>query len=63
MAALRGLSPARILFSHALPNAVGPAVNAIALNAAWLIGGIVIVEVVFNYPGLGRLLVEAISFR
>jgi peptide/nickel transport system permease protein len=63
MAALRGLSPARILFSHALPNAVGPAVNAIALNAAWLIGGIVIVEVVFNYPGLGRLLVEAISFH
>ncbi len=57
------LSPLRILFVHALPNAVGPAINAIALNTSWLVGGIVVVEVVFNYPGLGRLLVESIRFH
>ena len=60
-AALRGLPRSRVLLRHALPSAVGPAVNAIALNAGWLIGGIVVVEAVFNYPGLGRLLVEAIG--
>lgn len=63
VARLRGIAPARILLFHALPNAAGPAINAIALNAAWLVGGIVVIEVVFNYPGLGRLLVEAISFH
>ncbi len=63
MAALRGLSPARVLLVHALPGALGPAINAMALNAAWLVGGIVVVETVFNYPGLGRLLVEAIGFH
>lgn len=63
MAILRGVSPARVIFVHALPNALGPTINAIALNASWLVGGIVVVEVVFNYPGLGRLLVEAISFH
>jgi peptide/nickel transport system permease protein len=63
MARLRGLSPLRVLLVHALPNALGPAINAIALNTAWLVGGIVVVEVVFNYPGLGRLLVESIRFH
>lgn len=63
MASLRGLSPLRVLFVHALPNALSPAINAIALNASWLVGGIVVVEVVFNYPGLGRLLVESIRFH
>ncbi len=61
MARLRGLSLGRILFVHALPTALGPIINAIALNSAWLVGGVVVVETVFNYPGLGRLLVEAIS--
>lgn len=63
VARLRGITPGRILLLHALPNAAGPAINAIALNAAWLVGGIVVIEVVFNYPGLGRLLVEAVSFH
>jgi peptide/nickel transport system permease protein len=63
MANLRGLSRGRVLLVHALPNALAPAINAIALNASWLVGGIVVVEVVFNYPGLGRLLVESIRFR
>lgn len=62
-ARLRGLSEARVLLVHALPSALGPAINAIALNAAWLVGGIVVVETVFNYPGLGRLLVESIAFH
>lgn len=62
-ATLRGLSPARVLFFHALPGALPPAINAVALNAAWLVGGIVVVETVFNYPGLGRLLVESIGFH
>ncbi|WP_413992400.1 ABC transporter permease [Labrys okinawensis] len=60
-ASLRGLSRGQVLLRHALPSAIGPAINAIALNAGWLIGGIVVVEAVFNYPGLGRLLVEAIG--
>ncbi|MCX5512547.1 ABC transporter permease [Kaistia algarum] len=60
-ATLRGLPRSRVLLRHALPSAIGPAINAIALNAGWLIGGIVVVEAVFNYPGLGRLLVESIS--
>jgi peptide/nickel transport system permease protein len=63
MARLRGVAPLRVLLVHALPNALGPAINAIALNTAWLVGGIVVVEVVFNYPGLGRLLVESIRFH
>ncbi|GAB4070921.1 ABC transporter permease [Ancylobacter sonchi] len=63
VARLRGLPPVRILLSHALPSALGPAINAIALNAAWLVGGIVVVEAVFNYPGLGRLLVEGVRFH
>ncbi|HVJ40193.1 MAG TPA: ABC transporter permease [Dongiaceae bacterium] len=63
MAQLRGLSRSRVLLVHALPNALAPAINAIALNASWLVGGIVVVEVVFNYPGLGRLLVDSIRFR
>ncbi|MQT14960.1 ABC transporter permease [Segnochrobactrum spirostomi] len=62
-ATLRGLSPLRVLVFHALPGALPPAINAVALNAAWLVGGIVVVETVFNYPGLGRLLVESIGFH
>ncbi len=63
MARLRGLSSFRVVFVHALPTALGPVINAIALNSAWLVGGVVVVETIFNYPGLGRLLVEAISTR
>jgi peptide/nickel transport system permease protein len=49
-----------VIFQHALPNALGPALRVTAINIAWLIGGVVLVEVVFNFPGLGRLLVESI---
>src|SRR6056297_342024 len=63
MATLKGVPHARIVLRHALPNALLPAINVIALTVAWLLGGVVVVEVVFNYPGLGRLLVDAISGR
>lgn len=63
MATLKGVPYWRIVLRHALPNALLPAINVIALTVAWLLGGVVVVEVVFNYPGLGRLLVDAISGR
>lgn len=63
MATLKGVPYWQIVFRHALPNALLPAINIIALTVAWLLGGVVVVEVVFNYPGLGRLLIDAISGR
>jgi peptide/nickel transport system permease protein len=63
MATLKGVPYWRVVFRHALPNALLPAINVIALTVAWLLGGVVVVEVVFNYPGLGRLLIDAISGR
>ncbi len=63
MATLKGVPYWQIVFRHALPNALLPAINVIALTVAWLLGGVVVVEVVFNYPGLGRLLIDAISDR
>ena len=63
MAMLKGLPKVRVVFRHALPNAVGPTLTVTALNVAWLIGGVVVVERVFNFPGLGRLLVDSISFH
>ena len=53
MARLKGTRPLRIIVHHALPNAWGPIVNVIALNLAYLVVGVVVVEVVFVYPGLG----------
>lgn len=63
MARLKGLSPIRIVLRHALPNALAPIINVIALNLAYLITGVVVVEVVFVYPGLGQLMVDAVSNR
>ncbi len=63
MARLKGISNSRIIVRHALPNALAPIVNVIALNLAYLIVGVVIVEVVFSYPGLGKILVDAVKFR
>jgi peptide/nickel transport system permease protein len=62
-ARLRGLAPWRVLLHHALPGALGPVLNVTALNIAWLIGSVVVVESVFNFPGIGRLLIDAISFK
>ena len=63
MARLKGIRPAKIILRHALPNALAPIVNVVALNLAYLVVGVVIVEVVFVYPGLGQLLVDSVSKR
>jgi peptide/nickel transport system permease protein len=63
MARLKGISPARIIYRHALPNALAPIANVIAINLAYLIVGVVVVEVVFTYPGIGQLMVDAVSKR
>lgn len=63
MAVLKGLSPRRIILHYALPNAMSPVINVIVLNLAYLIVGVVVVEVVFNYPGMGKLLADAVSKR
>jgi len=63
MAELKGLSPKRVLLRHALPNALVPTLNVTALNLAYLVGGVVVVERVFSYPGFGNLLVDALQLR
>lgn len=63
MAKFKGLSRSRIILYHALPNAWAPIVNVVALNLAYLIVGVVIVEVVFVYPGLGQLIVDSVQKR
>ncbi|NMP26764.1 ABC transporter permease [Rahnella sp. SAP-1] len=62
-ALLKGLTPARILWRHVLPNALGPIINVVAINLAYLMVGVVIVENVFVYPGLGQYMVDSISKR
>ena len=61
MAFLKGLPKSRVVVRHAFPNALAPIINVIALNMAYLIVGVVIVEAVFVYPGLGQLMVDAVS--
>ena len=63
MALLKGVPRWRILIVHALPNALAPIVNVIALNLAYLIAGIVVVETLFNVLGLGRFTVESVQNR
>lgn len=63
MANLKGVKPRRIIVHHALPNAVAPIVNVVALNLAYLVTGVVIVEIVFVFPGLGQLMVDGVKFR
>ena len=63
MARLKGVSPVRIVLRHALPNAIGPIANAVALSLSYLLGGVIIVETIFNYPGIAKLMVDAVSQR
>ncbi|TIX80588.1 MAG: ABC transporter permease subunit, partial [Mesorhizobium sp.] len=63
MARLKGMSPMAIVLRHALPNAWAPIVTVIAFNLAYLIVGVVVVEVVFVYPGIGQLMVDAVKSR
>ncbi|QBM17561.1 glutathione transport system permease protein GsiC [Marinobacter sp. JH2] len=63
MARLKGLGPWRIIVRHTLPNAWAPIVNVVVMNIAYLITGVVVVEVVFVYPGLGQLMVDSVAKR
>jgi len=63
MARLKGVRPVRMVLAHALPNAVGPIANAVALSLSYLIGGVIIVESIFNYPGIASLMVDSVSMR
>ena len=63
MALLKGASRGRMVFRHALPNALGPIVNAVALSLSYLVGGVIIVETIFNYPGIAKLMVDAVATR
>jgi peptide/nickel transport system permease protein len=63
MARLKGISESRVLWHHALPNAIVPTIQVIAINIAWLAGGIVTVEYLFGFPGIGSALVDAVANR
>lgn len=62
-AELKGLTPMAVIARHALPNAVAPVVNVVMLNLAYLVVGVVVVEVVFVYPGMGQYLVDHVTKR
>ena len=62
-AELKGLRPFNIIARHAFPNAVAPVVNVVMINLAYLVVGVVVVEVVFVYPGMGQYLVDHVSKR
>jgi peptide/nickel transport system permease protein len=63
MARLKGLSERAVIWRHAFPNAIAPAIQVTALQLAWMTGGVVVIEFVFRYPGIGQALVEAVSNR
>jgi len=63
MAILKGVPRKRIILRHALFNTIGPIVNVIALNLAYLVSGVVIVETIFAYPGLAKLMIDAVQTR
>jgi len=63
MAELKGMSRRKVLLRHALPNSLVPTLNITALNLGYVIGGVVIVERVFSYPGFGSLMVDALTLR
>lgn len=63
MARLKGVPYRRLVWRHVVPNSLLPAISVIGLTIAWLLGGVVIVESVFNFPGMGRLAVDAVGDR
>jgi peptide/nickel transport system permease protein len=62
-ARLKGIAPGRLIIRHVMPSAILPTLNVIAMNVAWLIGGVVVVESIFNYPGMGTLMIRAVQTR
>ena len=63
MAFLKGLTRSQVVLRHALPNAAAPIISVIALNLAYLIVGVVVIEVVFVYPGVGQFMVDGVTKR
>ncbi|HEX7352691.1 ABC transporter permease [Brachybacterium sp.] len=63
MARLKGVPERRVILRHALPHAIGPVAQVIAIQLAWMAGGVVVVEFLFRYPGLGQALIEAVDYR
>jgi peptide/nickel transport system permease protein len=63
MARLKGMSERKVLWRHSVPNGIAPTIQVIALNLAYLAGGIVVVEFVFGYPGIGAAFVDAVANR
>jgi peptide/nickel transport system permease protein len=63
MARLKGVPAWRVVAFHALPNAIAPTIQVVGLNLLYLAGGIVVVEYVFNFPGVGQALVDAVNDR
>jgi len=63
MAQLKGISKMQVILRHALPNAWAPIATVIAFNLAYLVVGVVVVEVVYVYPGVGQMMVDAVSSR
>jgi peptide/nickel transport system permease protein len=62
-ARLKGLPEREVIWRHAVPNAIVPAIQVAALQLAWMAGGVVVVEFVFSYPGIGQALVGAVDNR
>jgi peptide/nickel transport system permease protein len=60
---LKGMPRGRVILRHVLPNALLPSITVIALNVGWMIGGLIVVETVFAYPGLGQLMIFAVTNR
>jgi peptide/nickel transport system permease protein len=63
MARLKGMPERTVLWRHSLPNAIGPTLQVIALNLAFLAGGVIVVERLFNYPGIGSALADSVRSR
>ena len=61
MAFLKGLSRARVILVHALPNAAAPIISVVALNLAYLVAGVVVIEIVFVYPGIGQFMLDGVT--
>jgi peptide/nickel transport system permease protein len=62
-AVLKGLAWPKVVFRHVLRNALLPTITVLAISMSWLVGGLIVIENVFNFPGLGRLLLSAIDHR
>lgn len=63
MARLKGVPERRVIMRHALPHAIGPVAQVVAIQLAWMAGGVVVVEFLFRFPGLGQALIDAVNYR